>query len=110
MYSGCPACAWGTTNADGGSTFAQIVIRKIDPAVKALLERRAKRHGRTLGEEIRAILRDSVKAERRRSKTRRHPEGLGTAIAREFAGIGFTKEEVAEFERHLDILWGRRPP
>jgi antitoxin FitA len=90
------------------SPFAQIVIRNIEPAVKALLQRRAKGHGRTLSEEIRAILRDSVKGERR-SKVKRHTEGLGTAIAREFAGIGFTQEEAAEFERHLDILWGRRP-
>ena len=46
--------------------FAQIIIRNIEPAVKALLKRRAKRHGRTLPEEIRTILRDAVKKERRR--------------------------------------------
>jgi plasmid stability protein len=94
----------------GGQAFAQIVIRNIEPAVKHLLERRAKRHGRSLAEEIRAILRDNVKGKRRSHQARRHGEGLGTAIAREFAGIGFTNEEAAEFERHLDILWGRRRP
>jgi plasmid stability protein len=94
----------------GGQAFAQIVIRNIEPAVKDLLERRAKRYGRSLVEEINAILRDSVKEERRRLEARRHREGLGTAIARRFAEIGFTNEEAAEFERHLDILWGRRQP
>jgi antitoxin FitA len=90
---------------DGGTPFAQIVIRKIDPAVKALLKRRAIRHGRTLPDEIQTILRDAVKEERQAD---RPAEGLGTRIANRFAGIGFTREQAAEFERHLEILWGRR--
>jgi plasmid stability protein len=65
---------------------AQIVIRNIEPAVKARLDRRAKRHGRTLSEEIDTILRYAVKLEERPT------EGLGTRIANRFVGIGLSED------------------
>jgi antitoxin FitA len=95
---------------DGGTPFAQIVIRKIDPAVKALLKRRAIRHGRTLPDEIQAILRDAVKEERQ-TKADRPAEGLGTRIADHFAGIGLT-DEIPEWRgysvRPAEFLSDRR--
>ncbi len=73
------------------AAFAQIIIRNIEPAVKALLKRRAKRHGRTLPEEIRTILRAAVK-EDLQIEADPPGKGLGTRIANRFAGIGFTEE------------------
>jgi antitoxin FitA len=70
--------------------MAQIVVRNIEDAVKARLKRRAARHGRSMEEEVRTILRDAVQRDERANK------GLGTAIANEFAGIGL-KEEIREW-------------
>ena len=41
--------------------MAQILVRKLDVDVKARLQRRARRHGRSMEEEARIILRDAVK-------------------------------------------------
>jgi plasmid stability protein len=62
--------------------MAQVVVRKLDETVKKRLKRRAARHGHSMEEEIREILRDAVGA--KESAT----EGLGTFIARQFAGKG----------------------
>jgi antitoxin FitA len=72
--------------------MAQIVVRNIEDAVKARLKRRAVRHGRSMEEEVRTILRDAVK--------RDHPptEGLGTRVANRFAGIGFEEGELPRVE------------
>ena len=72
--------------------MAQLVVRNLDEEVKAKLRRRATAHGRSMEEEVRAILRDAVKEEAR-SKG-----GLGTRIAASFAGIGLREgEEIQEF-------------
>ncbi len=62
--------------------MAQFVVRNIENEVKARLQRRAKRHGRNMEEEVREILRDAVKEEDSPSG------GLGTEIARLFAKVG----------------------
>ena len=71
--------------------MAQLVVRNLDEEVKAKLRRRAAAHGRSMAEEVRAILRDTVKEEA-------CPEGgLGTRIATAFKGIGLRKgEEIPE--------------
>ena len=61
--------------------MAQLIVRNLDEAIKRKLQRRAARHGRSMEEEVRDILRDAVKDERRPRK------GLGTAIAERFKGI-----------------------
>jgi antitoxin FitA len=71
--------------------MAQIVVRNIEDSVKARLKRRAARHGRSMEEEVRTILRDAVKRDERST------EGLGTRIANRFAGLGFT-EEIPEWK------------
>jgi antitoxin FitA len=78
--------------------MAQLIVRNLDEAVKRKLKRRAERHGRSMEEEVRDILRDAVKDEGRRRK------GLGTAIAERFRGIGLT-QPIQEL-RGLDI----KPP
>ena len=61
--------------------MAQLIVRNLDDAVRRKLQWRAARHGRSMEEEVRDILRDAVKDDRRPRK------GLGTAIAERFKGI-----------------------
>ena len=61
---------------------AQVIVRNLEEAVKRKLQRRAARHGRSMEEEVRDILRNAVKDEERGRK------GLGTEIAELFRGIG----------------------
>ena len=64
--------------------MAQILVRNLDDAVKETLRARAREHGRSLEEEVRVILTESVKD----PSASTEPEfGLGTRIAQLFAGI-----------------------
>jgi len=70
---------------------AQLVVRNLENTVKAKLQRRAKRHGRSMEEEVREILRDATKDENRQQG------GLGSEIAALFRGIGLGPgEEIQE--------------
>lgn len=69
--------------------MGQLLIRKLEESLKQDLKRRAARHGRSMEEEVRTILRDALKAEHAPR------EGLGTRIARRFAGTGL-KEDIPE--------------
>jgi len=72
--------------------LAQLVVRNLEQDVKARLQKRAKRHGRSMEEEVRDILRDAVKKEDQPA------EGLGTRIANRFKGIGLREgEEIQEW-------------
>jgi antitoxin FitA len=66
--------------------MAQFVVRNLEETVKGQLVRRAKRHGRSMEEEIREILRDAVKG------SARSPVKLGTRIASRFQEVGLTNE------------------
>ena len=71
--------------------MAQLIVRHIENEVKAKLQRRAKRHGRSMEEEVREILRDATKAETTSRK------GLGTEIASLFRDVGLKPgEEIPE--------------
>jgi len=65
--------------------MAQVVVRKLDETVKKRLKRRAAKRGHSMEAEIRDILTDAVREET-------HKEGLGTLIARRFAGKGLDFE------------------
>lgn len=69
--------------------MAQLVVRKLEEDVKARLRRRASRHGRSMEEEARDILRNAVKAE----GSARVP--LGSRLKARFAGVGLD-EDIAE--------------
>ena len=71
--------------------MAQLIVRDIEEKVKEQLQRRAKRHGHSMEEEVRDILRDAVKKEGVKSPAR----GLGTAIASHFKDIGL-EEDIKE--------------
>jgi plasmid stability protein len=68
--------------------MAQFVVRDIEDGVKARLKRRAERHGRSMEEEVRDILRNAV--HERESKS----GGLGSEIAALFDAVGM--EEITE--------------
>ncbi|HMK78403.1 MAG TPA: Arc family DNA-binding protein [Xanthobacteraceae bacterium] len=79
------------------TAMAQLVVRNLEPGVKTRLQKRARKHGHSMEEEVRAILRDAVKREDRPS------EGLGTRIANRFRGIGL-KEPIPELRGEV---WAR---
>jgi plasmid stability protein len=66
--------------------MAQIVVRKLEDSVKARLQRRARRNGRSMEEEVREILRVAA------SETNSTAVGLGTKIAALVKGTGLRFE------------------
>ena len=82
--------------------MAQFVVRHLEDDVAARLKRRAKRHGRSMEEEVRHILRNATKDEHRAVRR------LGSRIAARFKGMGLTRDlpelrgqpaRAADFER-----------
>jgi plasmid stability protein len=65
---------------------AQLVVRNIESAVKARLQRRARRNGRSMEEEVRDILRSAVHEEDGPAG------GLGTEISALFAKVGLDSD------------------
>ncbi len=61
--------------------MAQFVVRRLESSVKQGLQRRARRNGRSMEEEVRDILREAVGKDVPAA-------GLGTEIARLFAKVG----------------------
>jgi antitoxin FitA len=72
---------------------AQLVVRNIEDGVKVRLQRRARRNGRSMEEEIRDILRNSA------NNDSPNPGGLGLDIARLFTKVGID-EEIPELRGH----------
>jgi plasmid stability protein len=66
--------------------MAQLVVRNLEEAVKQALRERAARRGRSLEEEVREILRTAAQQDAP------PPEGLGTRVARRFAGLGLAAD------------------
>ena len=73
--------------------MARIVVRNLEAAIKLRLQRRAKRHGRSMEEEVRDILRDAAKEEATPAR------GLGTEIASLFRKVGLDAH-VSELRGH----------
>jgi antitoxin FitA len=73
--------------------MAQLVVRNLENSVKARLQRRAKRNGRSMEEEVRDILRSAA------NEPEKPAVGLGTQIAAIFKGKGFDFE-VEELRGH----------
>ena len=66
--------------------MAQVIVRHLEDAVKERLRRRAKRHRRSMEDEVRHILRDAVKEEGR------GPCRLGSQIAARFRRRGLAAD------------------
>ena len=73
--------------------MAQIVVRKLEEGVKKRLQRRARRNGRSMEEDVRDILRNAAHEPEKPSV------GLGTEIAALFKGKGYDFE-VEELRGH----------
>ncbi len=84
--------------------MAQLVVRRLDDTVKERLRARARKHGRSLEAEARAILEEAANGDRPRKQPAKAEKGFGTLIHERFKRTGFTDEEYAEFERHIARL------
>jgi plasmid stability protein len=73
--------------------MASITIRGLDPKLKLRLRLRAARHGRSMEEEARVILKAAVATPERPSR------GLGTAIHRRFHQLGGVELDLPVRER-----------
>ena len=73
--------------------MAQFVVRNIENAVKARLQRRARRNGRSMEEEVRDILRVAV------NEDDVPAGGLGTEISALFAKAGLDSD-IPELRGH----------
>jgi antitoxin FitA len=69
--------------------MAQLLVRNLEDDVKRRLQDRARKHGMSLEELARDILRDA-------SIDNRPAGGLGREIAARFKGIGFKEGEIEE--------------
>ena len=82
--------------------MAQLVVRNIEDEVKDRLVQRARRHGRSMEEEVRVILRDAVQEEMKAT-----PEfGFGTRLVNFFAeqGLDYEVEEIKGHEAHPAVF------
>jgi plasmid stability protein len=71
--------------------MAQILVRNLDDRLKSRLQRRAKRHGHSMEEEAREILRNALKKEETPKR------GLGSEMVALFSGSGvYLDEPIAE--------------
>jgi plasmid stability protein len=75
------------------AVMAQFVVRNIEVEVKARLRRQAERHGRSMEEEVRDILRNAVKVEDSCGG------GLGTGISSLFKKVGL-ETDIPELRGH----------
>jgi plasmid stability protein len=73
--------------------MAQLVVRNIENTVKTRLQRRAKRNGRSMEEEVRDILRSAVNGDEVPSG------GLGTEISALFNSAGLDAD-IPELRGH----------
>ncbi len=73
--------------------MAQLVVRNLEESVKARLRRRARRHGHSMEEEARDILRNAAKAEESSAGP------LGSRLRARFARVGLD-HEIAELRGH----------
>ncbi len=67
--------------------MGQLVVRNLENTVKARLQRRAKRHGHSMEEEVREILRSVVAEEDDTAAG-----GLGSEISTLFSGLGLDSD------------------
>lgn len=84
--------------------MAQLIVRNLDDRVKERLRARAKRNGRSLEAEARAILGDAAAGEPEQRGRPTRKKGFGTLIHERFKRTGFTDDEYTEFERHIAQL------
>jgi antitoxin FitA len=73
--------------------MAQILVRNLEDQLKLRLQRRARRHGRSMEEEVRDILRNALRSESNPGG------GLGSEISALFRDHGLN-DEIPELRGH----------
>ena len=73
--------------------MATLTIRNLDEGTKAQLRIQAARHGRSMEEEARTILREAIETEPPSAATK---QGLGSRIHAHFAPLGGVELELPE--------------
>jgi len=73
--------------------MAPIIVSDLDENIRKLLSERAALHGRSLEEEVRAILHASTVKQQAAAESK---QGLGSQIAQRFADCGL-EDEIAEW-------------
>jgi plasmid stability protein len=73
--------------------MATLTIRNLDEGTKAQLRIQAARHGRSMEEEARTILREAIEAKQPSEATK---QGLGSRIHAHFAPLGGVELELPE--------------
>ena len=81
--------------------MAQLLIRRLDDDAKERLKARAKKHGRSLEAEARAILEDAANGEPNRLRPRKKEKGFGTLMHERFKSTGLTEEEARLFQQGI---------
>lgn len=74
--------------------MAQLLVRDIEEDIKERLRLRAARHGVSMEEEIRGILRDAVLRDTTGAQTANR--GLGSEISAAFTGLGLEEGTIRE--------------
>jgi plasmid stability protein len=87
-----------------GDFMAQLIVRRLDDAAKERLRARARKHGRSLEAEARAILEDAAGGQPRDGASRKKAKGFGTLMHERFKKIGLTDEEYAQSQKGIDEL------
>jgi plasmid stability protein len=77
--------------------MAQILVRNLEDRLKSRLQRRARRHGRSMEEEAREILRNAL----HERETKRG--GLGSELVAMFSGSGIYLDEPIPEMRGLEM-------
>lgn len=93
--------------------MAQLIVRRLDDAVKERLRARARKHGRSLEAEARAILEDAAGDDYGSGGLRKQDKGFGTLMHERFRKAGLTEEEARLFQKGIDELrasWRVRAP
>jgi len=93
--------------------MAQLLIRRLADDTKERLKDRAKKHGRSLEAEARAILEETANGEPKPRRSRKTEKGFGTLMHERFKKIGLTEEEARLFQKGIDELnanWRTRTP
>ena len=87
-----------------GNRMAQLIVRKIEDAVKERLRARAKKHGRSLEAEVRAILEDAANAQRKHGRPGKKNKGFGTLMHERFKDVGLTDAEWNLFNSGIETI------
>ena len=89
--------------------MGQLIVRRLDDAIKAQIKERAKRHGRSLEAEVRAIVEDAIKRDNSQAGEAEHV-GFGTLMRQRFSKIGLTPLEARKFNDAIeDLRRGSKP-